>query len=85
MRAVVAEFHRTGVEETIFAKVYSQHIVLCRLEGAKPPTFSEVSSISARLSSCRLLLSEAGSNNDLFHKIQLNVSVDDVNYALKDA
>lgn len=83
LRAVVAEFHRTGVEETTFAKVYSQHIVLCRLEGAKPPTFSEVSSISARLSSCRLLLSELGSN-DLFHKIQLNVSVDDVNYALKD-
>ncbi|KAK8782264.1 hypothetical protein V5799_016396 [Amblyomma americanum] len=82
MRAVVAEFHRTGVEETTFSKVYNQHITICRLEGVKPPTFSEVSSISARLSGCRLLLSEL-STNDLFHKIQLNVSVDDVNYALK--
>lgn len=84
MRAVVAEFRRTGVEETTFSKVYNQHITICRLEGVKPPTFSEVSSISSRLSSCRLLLSELGTN-DLFHKIQLNVSVDDVNYALKEA
>lgn len=82
MRAVVAEFHRTGIEETTFSKVYNQHITICRLEGVKPPTFSEVSSISARLSGCRLLLSEL-STNDLFHKIQLNVSIDDVNYALK--
>ncbi|KAH6941145.1 hypothetical protein HPB50_014308 [Hyalomma asiaticum] len=113
MRAIVAEFRRTGVEETTFSKVYNQHITICRLEGksiskhdmlesvleilvlymnllgiswrrVKPPTFSEVSSISSRLSSCRLLLSELGTN-DLFHKIQLNVSVDDVNYALKEA
>lgn len=84
MRAVVAEFRRTGVEETTFSKVYNQHITICRLEGVKPPTFSEVSCISSRLSSCRLLLSELGTN-DLFHKIQLNVSVDDVNYALKEA
>lgn len=84
LRAVVAEFRRTGVEETTFSKVYNQHITICRLEGVKPPTFSEVSSVSSRLSSCRLLLSELGTN-DLFHKIQLNVSVDDVNYALKEA
>lgn len=84
MRAVVAEFERTGVEEGTFASVYQQHISLCRLEGAKPPTLSEASAVCARLASCRLLLAELGCN-DLFYKIQLNVNTDDVNYALKNA
>ncbi|KAL3199392.1 hypothetical protein MRX96_014036 [Rhipicephalus microplus] len=39
LRAVVAEFRRTGVEETTFSKVYNQHITICRLEGVKPPNF----------------------------------------------
>lgn len=36
MRAVVAEFHRTGVEEGTFSNIYQQHIALCRLEGEAP-------------------------------------------------
>ncbi|CAN7938478.1 unnamed protein product [Ixodes hexagonus] len=84
MRAVVAEFERTGVEEGTFSSIYQQHISLCRLEGAKPPTLSEASAICARLASCRLLLAELGCN-DLYYKIQLNVNTDDVNYALKNA
>ena len=33
LRAIVAEFHRTGVEEALFARVYKQHLSLCRFEG----------------------------------------------------
>lgn len=33
LKAIVAEFQRTGVEETVFSKVYQQHVSLCRFEG----------------------------------------------------
>ncbi len=32
LRAVIAEFHRTGVEEAVFSRVLAQHISICRLE-----------------------------------------------------
>lgn len=33
LRAVLAEFGRTGVEEAIFRGVYRQHMSLCRFDG----------------------------------------------------
>ena len=33
LRAVLAEFARTGVEEAVFRCVYRQHVSLCRFEG----------------------------------------------------
>ena len=33
LRAIVAEFQATGVEETVLSKVYQQHVILCRFEG----------------------------------------------------
>lgn len=33
LRALVAEFQRTGIEEAPLSKVYKQHISLCRMEG----------------------------------------------------
>ncbi|XP_064479532.1 origin recognition complex subunit 1-like isoform X2 [Ornithodoros turicata] len=83
LRAVAAEFQRTGVEEATFSKVFQQHRTLCRLEGVPPPTASEASAVCSRLSSCRLLFVEDG-RKDILSRIHLNVSVDDVNYALKD-
>lgn len=51
--------------------------------GVTPPTASSVSAICAKLGSFRLVLVENG-RNDLNQRIRLNVSMDDVNYALKD-
>lgn len=34
LRAILAEFQRTGIEEAVFNKVYKQHITLCRFEGS---------------------------------------------------
>lgn len=82
LRAVIAEFHRSGLEEAVFSRVYQQHATICRLEGLKPPTSSELSSICSNLASLRLLLIENG-RNDLNQRIRLNVSQEDVNYALK--
>lgn len=51
--------------------------------GVLPPSASELMSLSARLASFRLLLSDSG-RNDLNQRIRLNVSQDDVLYALRD-
>ncbi|XP_060087799.1 origin recognition complex subunit 1 [Heteronotia binoei] len=83
LKATIAEFHRSGLEETTVQQVYHQHVALCRIEGLKTPTVSEIMAISSRFSACRLLLSE--SNNKYLHsRIRLNVSQDDIMYALKE-
>lgn len=83
LRAILAEFHRTGLEEATFQQIYSQHVALCRMEGLPYPTMSETMAVCSRLGSCRLLLMEP-SRNDLLLRVRLNVSRDDVLYALKE-
>ncbi|NXG66195.1 ORC1 protein, partial [Hemiprocne comata] len=83
LRAVLAEFRRAGVEEATVQQVYHQHIALCRIEGMQSPTISEMMAICSRLGACRLLLLES-SNKYLHMRVRLNISQDDVMYALKD-
>lgn len=33
LRAIVAEFERSGLEESSFYRIYEQHLALCRIEG----------------------------------------------------
>ncbi|KAI7807329.1 origin recognition complex subunit 1 isoform X1 [Triplophysa rosa] len=82
LRAVIAEFRRLGLEEATFQQVFVQHQALCRVEGLQPASVSEGLAVCQRLGSCRLLLLE-GSRLDLLLRIRLNVSQDDVLYALK--
>ncbi|XP_075802977.1 origin recognition complex subunit 1 [Microtus pennsylvanicus] len=84
LRAIIAEFRRSGLEEATFQQIYSQHVALCRIEGLPYPTVSETMAVCSRLGSCRLLLVES-SRNDLLLRVRLNVSQDDVLYALKEA
>ncbi|XP_036877645.2 origin recognition complex subunit 1 [Manis javanica] len=83
LRAILAEFHRSGLEEATFQQVYRQHVALCRMEGLPYPTMSETMAVCSHLGSCRLLLVEP-SRNDLLLRVRLNVSRDDVLYALKE-
>ncbi|KAM6217041.1 origin recognition complex subunit 1 [Rhynchocyon petersi] len=83
LRAILAEFRRSGLEEATFQQVYNQHLVLCRMEGLPYPTMSETMAVCSRLGACRLLLVEP-SRNDLLLRVRLNVSQDDVLYALKE-
>ncbi|XP_043430895.1 origin recognition complex subunit 1 [Prionailurus bengalensis] len=83
LRAILAEFRRSGLEEATFQQVYSQHVALCRMEGLPYPTMSETMAVCSHLGSCRLLLVES-SRNDLLLRVRLNVSQDDVLYALKE-
>ncbi|XP_068809258.1 origin recognition complex subunit 1 isoform X2 [Struthio camelus] len=83
LKAILAEFRRAGVEEATVQQVYHQHVALCRIEGMQSPTVSEIMAVCSRLGACRLLLVES-SNKYLHMRVRLNISQDDVMYALKD-
>uniref|UniRef100_A0A672YR43 Origin recognition complex subunit 1 n=1 Tax=Sphaeramia orbicularis TaxID=375764 RepID=A0A672YR43_9TELE len=82
LRAVIAEFRRLGLEEATFQQVFVQHQALCRVEGLQPVSVSEGLSVCQRLGACRLLLLEP-SRLGILQRVRLNVSQDDVLYALK--
>ncbi|XP_067452192.1 origin recognition complex subunit 1 isoform X2 [Thunnus thynnus] len=82
LRAVIAEFRRLGLEEATFQQVFVQHQALCRVEGLQPISVSEGLSVCQRLGACRLLLLEP-SRLGVLQRVRLNVSQDDVLYALK--
>lgn len=64
-------------------QVYHHYVALCRVEGLQSPTVSEIMAICSRLGACRLLLVEA-SNKYLHMRVRLNLSQDDVMYALRE-
>ena len=68
--------------------IFSQYLICgyCNypvLLGVTPPSASDISALCAKLGSFRLILVE-NSRNDLNQRVRLNVSMDDVNYALKE-
>ncbi|NXP22243.1 ORC1 protein, partial [Scytalopus superciliaris] len=83
LKAILAEFRRAGVEEATVQQVYHQHVALCRMEGVAVPSVSEMMAICCRLGACRLLLLEA-STKYLHMRVRLNLSQDDVMYALRE-
>lgn len=73
---------RTGIEEVGFLGVYAQMQTLASVLGIKnPPNHQAAMEISLSLGACRLLIVE-DSTTDIYQKIILNVSVDDLYYAL---
>ncbi|XP_054915351.1 origin recognition complex subunit 1 [Poeciliopsis prolifica] len=82
LRAVIAEFRRLGLEEATFQQVLVQHQALCRVEGLQPVGVSEGLAVCRRLGACRLLLLEP-SRLGVLQRLWLNVSQDDVLFALK--
>ncbi|XP_038000321.1 origin recognition complex subunit 1 [Motacilla alba alba] len=83
LRAILAEFRRAGVEEATVQQIYHHYVALCRVEGLQSPTVSEIMAICSRLGACRLLLVETSSKY-LHMRVRLNLSQDDVMYALRE-
>ncbi|NXH38917.1 ORC1 protein, partial [Dicaeum eximium] len=83
LKSILAEFRRAGVEEATVQQIYHHYMALCRVEGLQSPTVSEIMAICSRLGACRLLLVEA-SNKYLHMRVRLNLSQDDVLYALRE-
>ncbi|XP_043661911.1 origin recognition complex subunit 1 [Drosophila teissieri] len=84
LQAVVAEVTRTGVEETTFMGVYQQVETIAAFMGVTFPPPGRALRLCSKLGAERLIISEH-SRNDLFQKILLNVSADDIHYALRVA
>ncbi|CAB4005725.1 Origin recognition complex subunit 1, partial [Paramuricea clavata] len=84
LKSVLAEFRRTGLEEASFSGVYSQLLVLCRMEGVSAPASSLAFTVCSRLGAIRLLLVDSG-RCDIQQRIRLNVNKDDILFALKTA
>ncbi|XP_012288625.1 origin recognition complex subunit 1 isoform X2 [Orussus abietinus] len=84
LQAVCAEVTRTGVEETSFINVYKQLEALCSFDGVKPPNITQALAICGRLGASRLLLCEH-SRADIYQRILLNVSSDDIHFSLQNS
>lgn len=82
LQAVTSEVTRTGIEECSFLGVYSQFEVLATFDGITVPNPGRAIAICSRLGASRLLICE-NSRNDIYQKILLNISADDVHYALQ--
>nr|XP_023019413.1 origin recognition complex subunit 1 [Leptinotarsa decemlineata] len=82
MQSIVAEVGRTGVEETTFADVFRMFETCAAIEGFRRVSITVAMSAVYRLSACRLILTDQKCS-DIHQRIILNVSVDDVHYALK--
>ncbi|CAI5777168.1 origin recognition complex subunit 1 isoform X1 [Podarcis lilfordi] len=83
LKATIAEFRRSGLEESTVQQIFHQHVALCRIEGLQTPTVSDALAVVSRLSAYRLLLTD--SNSKYIHmRVRLNVSQDDIMYALKE-
>lgn len=66
----------------LVSQVFVQHQALCRVEGLQPISVSEGLAVCQRLGACRLLLLEP-SRLGVLQRVRLNVSQDDVLFALK--
>nr|NP_477303.1 origin recognition complex subunit 1 [Drosophila melanogaster]O16810.2 RecName: Full=Origin recognition complex subunit 1; Short=DmORC1 [Drosophila melanogaster]AOQ07861.1 Orc1-RA [synthetic construct]AAF59236.1 origin recognition complex subunit 1 [Drosophila melanogaster]AAM11133.1 LD11626p [Drosophila melanogaster]AOQ14211.1 Orc1-PA [synthetic construct] len=82
LQAIAAEVTRTGVEETTFMGVYQQVETIAAFMGVTFPPPGRALRLCSKLGAERLIISEH-SRNDLFQKILLNVSADDIHYALR--
>ena len=82
LKGVIAEFMRTGLEEAVLSRVIEQYECIVRFEGYQPASFSEIMLMLNRLSQQTLILTEH-SRQDLAMRVRLNISMDDVTYALQ--
>uniref|UniRef100_A0A182Q8K4 Origin recognition complex subunit 1 n=1 Tax=Anopheles farauti TaxID=69004 RepID=A0A182Q8K4_9DIPT len=82
LQSVTAEVIRTGIEECNFLGVYAQFESLAAFSGISVPNPGRAMAICARLGASRLLICETG-RNDIYQKILLNISTDDVHFALQ--
>lgn len=82
LQAIVCEFKTCGLEEAIFSEVIRHHQDICRIERHPSPTTTQLMEIAFTLYDRRLILLDP-STCFLKTKIRLNVSTDDIDFALK--
>lgn len=84
LKAIVAEFQSSGVEESTIEAIYERHLSICNFEGNFVPTLTEFRQIVGSLEQMKLLLVDSFSSRHsaLHRRVRLNVSPDDVQFAM---
>jgi Cdc6-like AAA superfamily ATPase len=82
LRAAVAEYQRTGHDESSFSQLINQYNSLCNLEDLQCLNADELSLVCSRLSNCRILVSCPGLAS-WTRKIRLGLPADDIMFALR--
>ena len=83
MQSMVAVFQKIGIEETPFERVIQSMNEVLKFESLDILSVDEAHGIVGRLASSRLILTEPGKAGRLDMKLRLNVSQEDVLFALK--
>ncbi|XP_075676508.1 origin recognition complex subunit 1-like [Dermatophagoides pteronyssinus] len=81
LRAFLQNFRSTGLEEYQFIELYKTHSDICRFEGNFIPNTIELSKLATNLDLAKIILLER-SQSHLYRRIRLNVSPDDIAFAL---
>ncbi|KAF6204093.1 hypothetical protein GE061_002433 [Apolygus lucorum] len=81
LRAIRDEVLRTGVEETTVAFIHPQLVSICALEGKRELCVTDILRICTNLADSGLIFAEKESK-DINRKISLNISTDDIHYAI---
>ncbi|KAK4780084.1 hypothetical protein SAY87_016190 [Trapa incisa] len=84
LTAMVHEHYKTGMAETTFEELAVTVSRLCSSNGEAFPGWDALMRVGCMLGECRIILCEPGSRHRL-QKLQLNFSVDDISFALKDS
>lgn len=83
LRSVRDECMSSGLDACTLDKMYEQFQALCTLEGVTTvPTMADMFCVCAGLEENGLILVEKGKNVGIKKKLSLNVSSDDIHYAL---
>lgn len=82
LKAIVQEFRSSGLEEAVFTNVFDHHTAICKFDGIFCPSTTELFDVARNLYDLRLILLDKNASY-LHKKIRLNISQDDVDFALK--
>ena len=85
LQSVVQEFKVSGLEEAAFSSVIRHHEDICKIERHPVPSTSQLIEVALNLYERRLILLDTTSVSFLKTKVRLNVSIDDIDFALKSS
>ncbi|XP_054273323.1 origin recognition complex subunit 1-like [Macrosteles quadrilineatus] len=81
LRAIRDVNQRTGVDEASASQVYQHLLEICIVDGCPRPTVGSMLQMCVALVALGLIVAEKG-RMDIMRKMSLNVSSDDIHYAL---
>lgn len=83
MKSIAILYQATGLEETTLNRIIEQHNIMCRSHNIPPLNRTQLLNVCCSLASLKLILLEP-SKNIYLQRVRCNMSMDDIDYALKD-